>query len=151
MRTCLSKDYICTITRKIKKNLNKKEKIYITKRNEIDIILVTLETVKDKRAIDITSAVLDFAEGNCNLGELNEYIWNRYQAWEHKNIAKNIEVKTRPGLRKKVSEQYPDYEQKLESIGISWMGFKTRVERGMTYHEALTTPKIQPGWKRAEK
>lgn len=151
MRTCLSKDYIITMTRKIKKNLNKKDKVYITKRNEIDIILVTQGIIKDKRAVNITSAVLDFADGNCNLAELNEYIWNRYQAWEYKNIAKVTEVKKRPGLRMNVEKEYPNYQEMLDLLGISWVGFKSRVERGMSYKEALTTPKIQPGWKKVKK
>lgn len=151
MKDYMNKEYIRIMVIQLK-NCTKNNKVYITKhQDEKDIILITLKELKEKRKVDVTAAVLDYLNGNCNLKELEEYIWNRYQAWEHKNIQPNTEKKLRPGLRKMVAKEYPNYEQMLKNIGISWTGFKTRVQRGMSYYEALTTPKVQPGWGRVKK
>lgn len=150
MKDYINKEYIANKVKEIKKS-SKNNRFYITKFNERDVILITLKENKDKRAIEITKAVRELLEGNCNQKELSEYIWNRYKAWGYKNIDIRIEKKKRPGLKKQVSEQFPNYEEMLNEIGISWTGFKTRVEKGMTFHEALTTPKIKPTWERARR
>lgn len=150
MKNYMNKEYVRVMVVQIK-NCTKNNKVYITKKDENDIILITLKEPKEKRKIDITTSMLDYLNGNCNLKELEEYIWNRYQAWKYKNTKPNREKKIKPALKKIIAKEYPNYEQMLENIGISWIGFKARVERGMSYQEALTTPKIEPRWGNTKK
>lgn len=150
MKDYINKEYIRIMVKQIRRS-SKNNHFYITKKDERDIILITLKVPREERKLDITEAVKDYFQGNCNQKELAEYIWNRYKTWKYKNIPTDIENKKRIGLKKKVAEEYPDYEKMLENIGITWTGFKARIGRGMNFYEALTTPKIAPSWERARR
>lgn len=147
LKDYINKEYVTNMVRQFRRS-NIRNGFYITKKQERDIILISLKPPKDFRSLDITNAVKEYLEDDCTQVELIEYVLNRYFAWEYKNIPEHIEKKPKAKLKIELIEQYSDYEKRLKEIGITWVGFKARIEKGMSFEEALTMPKIKPKGRR---